>query len=111
MHSNRGRTLSCSHIFLFLAPSICPLTTAGASPTAPPPSTVYKDTGASRSITANVVKGLSSGDPAAKHLRDYSVFSRGGLFFGAGNGAKDTKANSKGQLEEPEDQCKTWTVK
>lgn len=54
---HQRRTLSCSYIFLFLTPSVCPVTTEG-------PPDVYKDTGLSLSIMANVVKGSFTSDQA-----------------------------------------------
>lgn len=58
---------------------------AGAGPPTPPPSSVYKDTGPSLSITANVVKGSFSGGLAASRAAltppFCDVFSYGGGGF------------------------------
>lgn len=54
---HQRRTLSCGYIFLFLAPSICPVTTVG-------PPDVYKDTGLSSSIIADILKGSFNSDQA-----------------------------------------------
>lgn len=54
---HQRRTLSRGYIFLFLAPSICPVTTVG-------PPDVYKDTRLSSSITADILKGSFTSDQA-----------------------------------------------
>lgn len=58
---HQRRTLSCGYISLFRAPSICPVTTVG-------PPDVYKDTGLSPSIIADILKGsFTSDQPVSRH--------------------------------------------
>lgn len=68
---HQRRTLSCSYIFLFSRSlSICPVTTVGA------PLDVYRDTGLSPSITADILKGSFTSDRAASRspTTDISAF-------------------------------------
>lgn len=77
---HQRRKLSCSYIFLFFTPSICPVTTEG-------PAEVRNDAGLSLSIMANVLKGSITSDRAVSytHRHQYLIICFGlGAFLTTG---------------------------